>query len=150
MTNLTNAAGDRQDFKSAATLWSNRSGYAPDVKPNGLATGGAITPAASGSNNVIDITALTCYIAGVETSVGATTDETVNRPTVSDYQKHSVTVTALGAIAVGDGRADADVVLACVAVEQCLETGQQRHERGDAFLLAQGLQALSQAGGQSE
>jgi len=102
MTQLTDQ-GDLTIFKSAATLWSNRSGYVPDIKPNGLATGGAITPAASGSNNLIDVAALTCYLAGVLTSVSADADVTVNRPTVSNYQKHSVIITAAGAVAVVEG-----------------------------------------------
>jgi len=100
---LTNAAADYKDFKSIATLWSGRSGHVPVVRPNGLVSGGAIIPAVSGTNNLIDTAALTCYIAGTLTSVAADTDVTVNRPTVSNYQKHSVTVTAGGAIAVVEG-----------------------------------------------
>jgi hypothetical protein len=95
--------GDLTDFKSADTMFSNRSGYEPDVKPNGLANGGVITPAVSGSNDVIDISAMNVYIAGVLTAVGATTDEAITRPTVSNYQKFSITVTALGAVAVVEG-----------------------------------------------
>ncbi len=38
MTELTDQ-GDQTDYKSAATMWSQKSGYTPDVKPNGLATG---------------------------------------------------------------------------------------------------------------
>ena len=34
-------------------------------------------------------------------------------------------------------RAHDDVVLPAVAQQQCLERGQQRHEQGDAFLLAE-------------
>lgn len=100
---LTNAAADLKDFKSIAALWSGRSGHVPVVRPNGLVSGGAIVPAISGTNNLIDVAALTCYIAGTLTSVGADTDVTVNRPTVSTHQKHSVTITALGAIAVVEG-----------------------------------------------
>jgi len=95
--------GDRTDFKSTDNLFSNRSGYEPDVKPNGLATGGVITPAVSGSNDVVDISACEVYIAGVLTSVGASTDESITRPSVNDYQKFSITVTALGAFAVVEG-----------------------------------------------
>ena len=102
MTELTDQ-GDATEFKSTANMWSRRSGYAPDVKPNGLATGGAITIAASGSNDVIDIAALTCYLAGVSTNVSASADESISRPSVSNYQKYSITITALGAIAVVDG-----------------------------------------------
>jgi len=102
-TLLTNALADRKTFKSAANFWSGRAGYLPVVRPNGLVTGGAITPAASGTEELIDVAALTCYLAGVLTSVNADTDVTVNRPTVSNYQKHSVTVTAAGAVAVVEG-----------------------------------------------
>lgn len=102
MTALTDQ-GDQTEFKSAATLWSNASGYAPDIKPNGLATGGAITTPASGSNDVVDIAACTVYLAGVLTSVGASTDESITRPSVSNYQKFSITVNSGGSIAVVDG-----------------------------------------------
>jgi len=37
-TALTDA-GDQQEYRSAANLWSNRSGYAPDIKPNGSPPG---------------------------------------------------------------------------------------------------------------
>lgn len=100
---LTNAAADLMDFKSIVTLWSGRSGHVPVVRPDGLVSGGAIIPAISGTEELIDVAALTCYIAGTLTSVSADTDVTVNRPTVSEFQKHSVTVTALGAIAVVEG-----------------------------------------------
>lgn len=102
MVELTDQ-GDYKDFKSADTLWSNRSEYEPDVKPNGLATGGVIIPAISGSDDVIDISEAKVYIAGVLTTVSATTDLSVPRPAVNDYQKFSITVTALGAFAVVEG-----------------------------------------------
>lgn len=102
MTELTDQ-GDLTEFRSAANLWSNKSGLSPDVKPNGLATGGTISPAVSGSDDVIDVAALKCYLAGVLTTVGAGTDVSVARPSVSNYQKFSVTITAAGAIAVVEG-----------------------------------------------
>lgn len=95
--------GDLKTFKSSANLWSGRAGYAPDVKPNGLATGGAITPAASGSDDVVDVAQLTVYLAGVLTTVSADTDLSIPRPSVSNYQKLSITVTSLGALAVVEG-----------------------------------------------
>ena len=103
-TLLTNAAADYIDYKSAVNLWSNRAGYVPSVKPNGLATGGVITPAISGTNDLVDVAALTCYIAGVLTSVGAATDETCLRGATTDiYRTNSLTVTSGGAIAVVAG-----------------------------------------------
>lgn len=95
--------GDLKTFKSSANLWSGRAGYAPSVLPNGLATGGAITPAASGSDDVVDVAALTVYLAGVLTSVLASTDLSIPRPAVSNYQKLSVTVNSSGAVAVVEG-----------------------------------------------
>ncbi len=72
-------SGDNTKFNSAAARWSDASGKTPDVKPNGLATGGVVSIADSGSNDVVDITALTCYLAGVETEVSASTDESITR-----------------------------------------------------------------------
>ena len=43
----------------------------------------------------------------------------------------------LGAVAVGDGRADRDILLAGVAGKQRLKRGQQGHEQGGALLLAE-------------
>ena len=103
-TALSNAAaGDFMDYKSAATMWSGRAGYAPSVRPDGVVTGLAVTPAASATEELIDVAGGTVYIAGVLTTVTADTDVTVNRPTVSAMQKHSVTITALGAVAVVEG-----------------------------------------------
>ncbi len=102
ITELTDQ-GDNKDFRSASTLWSGKEGKAPVVTPNGVYSGGIITPAVSGSNNLIDITEAKAYIAGVLTTISADTDVTVNRPTVSNYQKHSVTITSGGAFAVVEG-----------------------------------------------
>lgn len=90
--------GDHKDFRSADALWSNKAGYAPDVKPNGLATGGAVGVAASGTKDKVDVAALTCYLAGVLTTVGASADLSIARPMASNV-KYSITVTAAGAIA---------------------------------------------------
>jgi hypothetical protein len=75
----------------------------PVVRPNGLISGGAITPAASSTNNYIDVAALTCYLAGVLTTVGADADVDCARPTVSNCCVYSITVTSAGAIAAVKG-----------------------------------------------
>ena len=95
--------GDHIDFKSADTLWSKYAGSDPDVKPNGQATGLVITPAASGSNDVVDISAGSVFLSGVETAVSAATDQAIVRPAVSNYQKFSITINSGGSIAVVDG-----------------------------------------------
>lgn len=94
--------GDHKDFRSADPLWSNRAGYEPDVKPNGLATGGVVGVAASGSDDVVDVAALTAYLAGVLTSVIADADVAIARPTAS-HVKYSITVTGAGAISAVKG-----------------------------------------------
>jgi hypothetical protein len=97
--------GDHKDFRSADALWSGKSGFAPDIKPNGLATGGAIT-AASG-NDTVSVAALTCYLAGTLTSVDADASVSITRPTggspANSHNKSSITITGAGAIAVVKG-----------------------------------------------
>ena len=99
--------GDHKDFMSADPLWSNRAGYEPDVKPNGLATGGLVIPAVAAGNDDVDVAALTCYLAGVLTSVGAAANTQLTRPTAGSpantHNKSSITVTSAGAIVVVKG-----------------------------------------------
>jgi hypothetical protein len=100
MTLLTTT--DATVFRSAASLWSGRSGFAPVVRPNGLLTGGAVVPDVSAVNNVVDVAALTCNLQGVVTSVAAG-EATITRPATAVSKVCSVTITAAGAIAVVAG-----------------------------------------------
>ena len=95
MTLLTNS-GDNKTFTSAASLWSGRSGYAPVVKPNGLLTGGAITPHAS--NSTVAVAALSCNLNGVVTAVGAASVAAA-RPATAVAKVVSITVNSAGALA---------------------------------------------------
>jgi len=99
--------GDHLYFKSGDNFWSKKSGYEPNVKPDGLATGGAVIPAASGTKEAVDVSGLTCYLAGVKTTVPADTDVVCTRPSggspANTHIINSITVTALGAIAVVAG-----------------------------------------------
>jgi len=106
MVALTDS-GDHISFTSAASLWSGRSGFTPDVKPNGLITGGAITPAAAAGTDDVDVAAITCNLNGVETSVSAAADVQLTRDATNAYQIHSITVNNAGAIAVVAGTAHA-------------------------------------------
>ena len=97
MTLLTNS-GDETTFTSAATLWSRRSGFAPVVRPNGLLTGGVITPHAS-DNDKVNVAALTLNLNGVVTTVNAGT-ATITRGVSSDtHSITSITINSSGAIA---------------------------------------------------
>ncbi len=95
MSALTDSGGATV-FTSAAATWSGRSGYAPVVRPDGLLTGGAITPAVT--NNVVNVAALTCNLAGVVTSV-AGAPVTITRPAGNVAKVISITVTSAGALA---------------------------------------------------
>jgi hypothetical protein len=102
MTTLTNS-GNETTFTSAASLWSKRSGYAPVVLPNGLLTGGAVTPATAATNNTVDVAALTLNLNGVVTSVAATTATSITRPATAVSKVNSITVNSSGSVAVVAG-----------------------------------------------
>ena len=73
-------AGDHLTFSLAgASLWSQRNGYEPVVRPDGLATGGAVTPGSS--SDTVAVAALTCYLAGELKTVSADSDVDVTRKT---------------------------------------------------------------------
>lgn len=95
MSALTDS-GDATVFTSAAATWSGRSGYAPVVRPDGLLTGGAITPSAT--NNEVNVAALTCNLAGVSTAVAGDA-VTITRPSGDVSKVISITVNSSGMLA---------------------------------------------------
>ena len=84
-------SGDHMVFTSAANVWSDKSGYAPDVRPDGILTGVDILTAGSGSDEVDNI-AFTAWISGILKSVSATTT-TITRATVSTHVINSIILT---------------------------------------------------------
>lgn len=102
MSALTTDAG-ATIYESAATLFSKKSGYAPDVRPNGLITGGAVVPSVVVANNNVDVAALSCYLAGVKTAVAAAVDQTCARAATNVSKINSITVNSSGAIAIVAG-----------------------------------------------
>lgn len=99
-------SGDRTTFNTGATLLSKRSGFEPVVRPNGLATGGAVTPAVSGTDDLVDVAALTAYVNGTLHTVSAATDQTASRgASTNTHRITSVTVTSGGAVAMVAGTA---------------------------------------------
>lgn len=101
-------SGDHTTFALAAKPWSQVSGYEYSVKPYGLATGGLVTPAISGTNDLVDVAALTAYMFGATgasattglLTVAADTDVAITRGITTDtHNITSITVTSAGAIA---------------------------------------------------
>lgn len=98
---LLTDGGDQTAYNSADKMWSKRSGYTPNVKPNGIATGLVCTPGAVA--DTIAVAAGTVYLLGVLASVAADAALALVRPETDDYQQFAITVTAAGALAVVDG-----------------------------------------------
>jgi len=109
MAALTDS-GDHINFTSGAAAWSKRSGYAPEVFADGVATGLRVGVDNSAVNNIVDVTAGTCYLAGVLTSVNAGEATCVRGGDGDhDYIINSIVITSAGAIDVltGTGHASA-------------------------------------------
>lgn len=103
MSALTNS-GDATTFNSAASLWSQRTGFAPVVRPDGLVSGGAVT--ATATNNQLAIAALSCNLAGVVTAVAAG-NLLATRPGTNVSMVTSLTVNSIGVLAAVAGTAGA-------------------------------------------
>lgn len=102
MSALTDS-GNHKIFNSSTDLFSGSTGNSPDVRPNGVITGGAVTVAASAVDNGVDVAALTCYLAGEKTAVSVATDKTITRPATNVSKVNSITVNSAGTIAVVAG-----------------------------------------------
>lgn len=103
-------SGDNTTFTSNATLWSDKSGYSPDVRPDGLISSPQVVPDDAAVNNKVDCPACTCYLAGVETSVIAAEITCVRGVGASTkYIINSVIITSGGVYSVltGTGHASA-------------------------------------------
>jgi len=97
MAALTDS-GDRTVFESGDKFWSGASGKEPVVRPDGLVTGGKVSEAASGSNDVVDVAALTAYLAGVLEEVAANADFAITRPASDVAKISSITVDDTGTL----------------------------------------------------
>lgn len=94
------STSDNEVFTSGASLFSNRSGYAPVVRPNGLLTGGAVT--AGTASDTVDVAASSCNLNGAVTSVSADT-LTIVRPLTDVAQVFSVVIDSTGAYGIEEG-----------------------------------------------
>ena len=110
MSALTDS-GDRTIFNSSANLFSESTGNSPVIRPDGILTGGVVSAAVSGSNDVIDVAALSCNLAGVETAVGSGVDTAVARAATDVASVSSITITSAGAIAVVKGTDSTDTTI---------------------------------------
>lgn len=104
-------SGDRTIFNSNASVFSESTGNAPIIKPDGVLTGGVVSAAVSGSNDVVDVAALSCNLAGVEVAVGAGVDTAISRAATDKASVSSITINAGGAITVVQGTDSLDATI---------------------------------------
>lgn len=98
---MTNS-GDDRTFEASFAPWSDVAGFEPVIRPNGLLTGGAITPN-TGTDNGVTVAALTAWIGGEEIEDGAENVLASRGDVGNPYRITSVVVTAAGAIDVQPG-----------------------------------------------
>jgi len=99
-------SGDRQIF-TAGTLWSGKSGYTPDVRPNGIVSGRNVL-STHADDDKVTVAAFTAYSKGSLQTVTATT-ATFTRPTTASRAcVYSVTMASDGSMAVVKGTVSAD------------------------------------------
>lgn len=99
MAEITDS-GDHKNYTSSAALFSETSGNAPVILPNGIINGAQGIPAVSGTNNLVDVAKTLCNLNGVETTVNAATDVSLTRGVTNGYRINSVTINAAGSITV--------------------------------------------------
>lgn len=95
-------SGDQTVFTvSGKTVFSNKSGYELNVRPDGVVTGRNMLTTHADDNKVT-VAAFTCHLAGTLTSISATT-ATITRPASAVSKVNSITVNDSGAITVVAG-----------------------------------------------
>jgi len=92
---LMTDSGDHQRF-TLGTLWSGKSGYDPDVRPNGIVTGQRVL-STHATAEYVTVAAFTAYSKGTLHEVTATSLE-LTRPTVSTHKICSVIMDDTGTI----------------------------------------------------
>lgn len=89
--------GDQINFSAAAGFWSRRAGFTPVIRPNGLRSGGVISPTVN--NNEVQTSALSVNLNGVVTAVGADSAVSITRTAGGDaFQINSITVNSSAAV----------------------------------------------------
>jgi hypothetical protein len=103
-------SGDHQIYTiSGGTVYSNKSGFIPIVRPNGIVSGRNVV-STHASNDTVTIAAFTAYSGGTLYSVTATT-LAISRAATDVAKICSVTMNSSGSIAEVEGEDSADATL---------------------------------------
>jgi len=92
---LMTDSGDQQRF-TLGTLWSGKSGYDPDVRPNGIVTGQRVL-STHASDDTVTVAAFTAYSQGTLHSVSAGS-QAVTRPSTDTHKVSSIIMDDTGAL----------------------------------------------------
>ncbi|WP_138436332.1 hypothetical protein [Marinobacter shengliensis] len=87
-------SGDAQTFESGEELWSQAAGFAPVVRPDGVLTGGACTPASG--NDAVAVAAFTGFASGDELAVAAQPSVALTRASVDTHMINSIVCDSAG------------------------------------------------------
>jgi len=99
-------SGDHQLF-SLGTIWSGKSGFEPDIRPNGMVSGrNVVSPHAS--NDTVNIAAFTAYSKGTEHTQVATTDTITRGSGPAKAKIIAITMDCTGTLAVIPGEEGSD------------------------------------------
>jgi len=109
-TAMTDSGDHKVHTVTGGAIYSNKSGYEPTVRPNGIVTGRNLL-STHATADTVTVAAFSAYSVGVSYEVSAGTGDIV-RPAAAKYNINSVTMTDAGVIAVvtgTDGDAFSDV-----------------------------------------
>lgn len=99
---LMTDSGDHQVHTvTGGTVYSNKAGYEPTIRPNGIVTGRNLL-STHASTDTVTVAAFSAYSIGISYDVSADTAVMV-RPAASKYNVNSVTMDSSGAISVVTG-----------------------------------------------
>ncbi len=90
-------SGDHTTFTASDSPWSRASGFTPTVLPNGIKTGGVMIGTAV--NNQVAISAITCNLAGVATTVAGGNLLATRTAAGTTFQITSMTINSSAALA---------------------------------------------------
>ena len=97
-------SGDNQIFTSTDSVWSGKSGFEPDIRPDGIVSGRDLITAFAGANDKISYAAFTAYIQGVLLTVASGTVATLSRPVTTDtHRKISIILSSDGNVTAENG-----------------------------------------------
>jgi hypothetical protein len=92
-------SGDQQIYtKTAGLIWSGKSGFTPDVRPNGITSGRNLLSAGA-TNDTVRVAGFSAYSKSVEQSPSATSITVTRATSGGGYKIISVTMASDGSIA---------------------------------------------------